>query len=74
MPPMPLPMTTPVRSGDGNLPSRPGLGDGLVRRGERELGEEIVPPGFLPVDVLQRIEALDLAGEADRQLLADRTW
>src|SRR5262245_41299100 len=40
-----------------------------MRGGERELREEIVPAGFLPVDVLQRIEPLDLAGKADRELL-----
>ena len=71
---MPLPITTPVRSGDGNVALQPGLGDGLVGGRERELGEEIVPPGLLAVDVLQRVEALHLAGEADRQAWTDRTW
>ena len=45
----------------------PRLGDGLVGRRHGELGVEIHPLGFLPLEVLQRIEALDLAGEADLQ-------
>ena len=66
---MPLPMITPVRSGDGNLPFEPGLGHRLVRGREGELGEQIVAPRLLAVDVLQRVEPLHLAGEAHRQLL-----
>ncbi len=65
---MPLPITTPVRSGDGTLAVEARLGHRLVRRGEGELGEEVVPPRFLLVDVLQRVEALHLAGEPDREL------
>jgi len=40
-----------------------------VRRRERELGEQIVPPGLLAVHIAERVEALDLAGEADGELL-----
>ena len=35
-----------------------------MRRSQGELGEQIVPSRFLPVDVLQRIEVLDLARES----------
>ena len=71
---MPLPITTPTRSGSGTLPSRPAWVTAWLRRGEGELGEQIVPSGFLPVHVPERVETLDLAGEADGKLLADRTW
>ena len=60
--------------GRRELPLQPRLRDGLMGGREGELGEEVVPPGFLPVDVLQRIEPLDLAGEPDRQLRRGRTW
>ena len=65
---MPLPITTPVRSGVWEAPFQPRLGHGLMGGGERELGKEIVPLGLLAVHVLQRIEALHLTGEADLQV------
>ena len=53
---------------------QPRLGDGLVGRPEGVLREEVVAPGFLLVDVLQRVEPLHLAGEADLRAARGRTW
>jgi hypothetical protein len=41
------------------------LSDGLVRRSQRQLGKEVVALGLFAVDVLERVESLDLAGETD---------
>jgi hypothetical protein len=45
------------------------LDDGLVGRRQCKLREQVVPPNFFPIDVLQGVESLHLAGEPHLQAL-----
>ncbi len=73
MPPVPVPMMTPMRLGSSGLCFEAGVAHRLDGRAHRELREEVVAAGFLLLDVLQRVVALDFAGEMHGQLCRNRT-
>ena len=63
---MPAPATTAQRA--GSAPSLAGAAEGVDGRGEAELGGAVDPPDLLRRrGRLDGVEALHLAGEADRQ-------
>ena len=67
MPPMPEPMSTPKRVAVHLVDVEPGVLDRHRRaRRSRTGGRGRASSGFLLVDVLQRLEALDLAGDPGR--------
>ena len=63
-PPMPLPMMTPTRVAFAGSMTSPDSSIAIDRRGHRELDEAGALLDVLLVEPVQRIEMLDLAGEA----------
>ncbi len=54
----------------GDLEAR--VGDGLLGRGDAELGARLGPPGLLRIEPVERVEALDLAGGLGRIRLTSK--
>ena len=67
-PPMPEAMNTPTRGGDVRRHLQPGIVHRELRGGDRELDEDVHLLDVFLLDELQRIEALDLAGDPRREL------
>ena len=65
---MPEAMKTPTRSAMLRRHRQPRVIDGELRGGERVLDEDVHLLDVFLVDELERIEALDLAGDARRVL------
>ena len=64
-PPMPEPMWTPTRSWLDSSMTEAGVGHRLCRGGEGEVDEAAHLAGLFFVDEEERVEVLDLGGEAD---------
>ena len=65
-PPMPEPMTTPTRSRVALVDGEPRVLERELRGGEGEVDEEVALLDLFLVGVVERVEALDLAGDARR--------